>query len=128
MVPSLAVWTSCLSLAAVYAASYRPQKAVEFGLKALESLGFVIQGGNLPRDADKSLSVKKWGLMTDDVVGCWMIPLVLTKLWRLALRLRRSNMPESPIGSALVKTKASMKQMVSSRCDLMAYLPPPNEV
>lgn len=72
-VPRLALWTSCLSLAAVYAASHRPQKAVELGLKALESLGFVIQGGKLPQDANRSLSVKKWGLMTDGVVGCWMI-------------------------------------------------------
>ncbi|KAJ5312810.1 hypothetical protein PENANT_c007G08348 [Penicillium antarcticum] len=73
VVPRLALWKPCLSLAAIFAASHKPKRTVEFGLKALESLGYVIDGGKLPHAAGTPLSVKEWGLMTDGVVGCWMI-------------------------------------------------------
>ncbi|CAG8907154.1 unnamed protein product [Penicillium egyptiacum] len=72
-VPHLALDSPYLSLAAIYASSRKFEKAVEFGLKSLESLGFVIKGGNIPQVSDAPLVVKKWGLMTDGVVPCWMV-------------------------------------------------------
>lgn len=72
-VPHLTLDSAYLSLAAIYASSRKLEKSVEFALKTLESLGFVIKGGNLPRVSNAPLVVKKWGLMNDGVVGCWMI-------------------------------------------------------
>lgn len=72
-VPHLALLSPYLSLAAIYASSQRPGKAVQFGLMSLDSLGFVIKGGNIPHVSNLPLVVQKWGLMTDQVVGCWMI-------------------------------------------------------
>lgn len=71
--PRLALHSPYLSLAAIYASSQNFKKAVQFGLMSLESLGFVIKGGNIPRASDAPLVVQRWGLMTDEVVGCWMI-------------------------------------------------------
>ncbi|OQE24015.1 hypothetical protein PENFLA_c010G09886 [Penicillium flavigenum] len=72
-VPRVALDSPYLSLAAIYASSRNLKKAVEFGLMSLESLGFVIKGGKIPHVSDTPLVVQKWGLMTDGVVGCWMI-------------------------------------------------------
>ncbi|KAJ6139733.1 hypothetical protein N7471_006219 [Penicillium samsonianum] len=72
-VPHLTLDSPYLSLAAIYASSRKLEKSVEFGLKTLESLGFVIEGGNLPHVSNAPLVVKQWGLMNDGVVGCWMI-------------------------------------------------------
>lgn len=72
-VPRLALDSPYLSLAAIYASSQKFEKAVQFGLMSLESLGFVIKGGNIPRVSDAPLVIQRWGLMTDGVVGCWMI-------------------------------------------------------
>lgn len=72
-VPHLTLDSPYLSLAAIYASSRKLEKSVEFGLKTLESLGFVIEGGKLPHVSNTPLVVKKWGLMNDGVVGCWMI-------------------------------------------------------
>ncbi|KAJ6118364.1 hypothetical protein N7471_013831 [Penicillium samsonianum] len=72
-VPRLALDSPYLSLAAIYASSRKLEKAVEFGLMSLESLGFVIKGGSIPHVSDAPLVVQEWGLMTDGVVGCWMI-------------------------------------------------------
>ncbi|RMJ29057.1 hypothetical protein PHISP_00137 [Aspergillus sp. HF37] len=41
--------------------------------RGLESLGYVVDGGTLPRTSSAPLTVKKWGLMADSLVGCWMI-------------------------------------------------------
>jgi hypothetical protein len=72
-VPRLALYSPYLSLAVVYASRRELEKAVEFGLKSLKSLGFVIKGGESPRVSDAPLIVERWGLMTEGVVGCWMI-------------------------------------------------------
>ncbi|PLN80224.1 hypothetical protein BDW42DRAFT_116132 [Aspergillus taichungensis] len=72
-VPRLALVSPYMSLAAIYASSQNFGKAVEFGLMCLESLGFVIKGGNVPHVSDLPLVVQKWGLVTDTVVGCWMM-------------------------------------------------------
>ena len=50
----------------------QPLKAIEFALKALESLGYVIEGGKPPFIPNTTLVIKKWGLMVDSLVGCWM--------------------------------------------------------
>lgn len=71
-VPRLSLWSPYLTLAMVYATHHQPQKAIEFALKTLESLGYVVEGGHLPHALGTPLLVKKWGLMTDGLVGCWM--------------------------------------------------------
>lgn len=71
-VPRLSIWSPYLTLAMICAAHAQPQKAIEFALKALESLGYVVEGGHLPHILGTPLLVKKWGLMTDGLVGCWM--------------------------------------------------------
>lgn len=48
------------------------EKAVNNGVKALESLSFVVEGGTFPRQPGDSLTIKKWGLMRDDVVPLWI--------------------------------------------------------
>jgi hypothetical protein len=72
-VPRLDLNSPYLSLAAIYSSSHKYQKAVKFAIMSLESLGFVIKGADIPHISDAPLVVQKWGLMTDGVVGCWMI-------------------------------------------------------
>lgn len=69
-IPRLELYSPDLSLAIIYASSGKHEKAVEFGIKSLESLGFVIKGGDIPHISDAPLVVERWGLMTDAVVGC----------------------------------------------------------
>jgi hypothetical protein len=57
----------------MYSEQDQPQKAIECGLRALESLGFVIEGGRLPSAQNTPLVVKKWGLIVDLLVNCWML-------------------------------------------------------
>ena len=72
-IPRLALVSPYMSLAAICASSQKYGKAVEFGLMSLESRGFVIKGGDISHVSDLPLVVQKWGLVTDNVVGCWMI-------------------------------------------------------
>lgn len=72
-VPRVAMFAPYQNLAAASASSHQPQKAAIFGLKALESWSYVIDGGESPHISGRPLIVKKWGLMNDAVVGCWMI-------------------------------------------------------
>ncbi|KAJ5611683.1 hypothetical protein N7528_008788 [Penicillium herquei] len=69
-VPHILAWSPYLTLTALWTNSRKFGKAIKFGLKALASLGFVIDGGEI---SDTKLEVKTWGLMTDGVVGCWML-------------------------------------------------------
>ncbi|KAJ5710040.1 hypothetical protein N7493_009632 [Penicillium malachiteum] len=69
-VPHILAWQGYLSLTALWTNSHKFGKAIKFGLKALESLGFIVNGGEI---SDTKLEVKTWGLMTDGVVGCWML-------------------------------------------------------
>ncbi|KAH1539391.1 hypothetical protein KXX61_007222 [Aspergillus fumigatus] len=71
-VPRLGLWRPYWNLAMLYAMHGQPQKTIEFALKTLESLGYVVEGGHLPRISGTPLRVKQWGLMTDSLVGCWM--------------------------------------------------------
>lgn len=72
-VPRLELHSPYLTLAAIYASSHKHEKAVKFGIKSLESLGFVIKGGDIPHIPGAPLVVQKWGLMNDALVGNWMI-------------------------------------------------------
>ncbi|KAJ5097335.1 hypothetical protein N7456_008056 [Penicillium angulare] len=81
-VPRLKQWIAYLLHAKDCAESNKPKEVVKFGLKALESLGYIIEGGNALRasDSENSLLVKTWGLMDDEVVSCWMM---LARAYRL---------------------------------------------
>ncbi|KAL2824205.1 hypothetical protein BDW59DRAFT_180299 [Aspergillus cavernicola] len=71
-VPRFGIWNAYLTLAMLHESRGQSQKAVEFTLKALESLGYIVEGGHLPHKPGTPLRVKKWGLMTDELVRCWM--------------------------------------------------------
>ncbi|KAJ5812101.1 TPR domain protein [Penicillium riverlandense] len=71
-VPRLTLWDPYLGLCGMYSERNQPKKAIECGLKVLESLGYVIDGGNFPLAPKTPLVVKKWGLMLDLLVDCWM--------------------------------------------------------
>jgi hypothetical protein len=77
--PRVMLWDLYIALSRVYAVEHQPEKAINTALKALESLGYVIDGGTLPRELSTPLTVKKWGLMADSLVGCWMI---LSRMYR----------------------------------------------
>lgn len=74
-VPHLGMWDANYALAKMYydPQQNRPDKAIHFTLKALASLGYVIEGGDLPRTVGTPLTVRKWGLMMDNNVKCWML-------------------------------------------------------
>jgi hypothetical protein len=72
-VPRLGIWKAYLSLAEAHAARGVLEKTVEFALKTLESLGYVLEGGGVPHTPGAPLHVMKWGLMMDGLVRCWMI-------------------------------------------------------
>ncbi|KAH0832708.1 hypothetical protein FOPE_01435 [Fonsecaea pedrosoi] len=95
-VPRLSVWDGQLALAKMCLAHRQPLKAVEWGVSALESLGYVIEGGRLPRTIGTPLVVKKWGLMQDHLVECWMVlaraySLVAPDLEVLAIEYARNS-------------------------------------
>ncbi|KAL5046142.1 hypothetical protein BDW71DRAFT_197864 [Aspergillus fruticulosus] len=75
-IPRLAIWSYYRSPSLLYTRENQPRKAIESGLKALESLGYIIQGGQLPHPQNNvnriRLVVRKWGLVADTLVGCWM--------------------------------------------------------
>lgn len=79
--PRLCLWDPALALSCIYEAQKKPLKAIEWGLKALEALGYVIEGGSMSRtSSDAPLVVKKWGLMEDELVGGWI---ALSRAYRL---------------------------------------------
>ncbi|KAL2810626.1 hypothetical protein BJX63DRAFT_444568 [Aspergillus granulosus] len=72
-VPRLGIWKAYLRLAEAHVSRGVLEKTVEFALKTLESLGYVLEGGGIPHTPDAPLHVMKWGLMMDELVRCWMI-------------------------------------------------------
>lgn len=72
-VPRLGIWKAYLGVAEAHAAQGVLAKTVEFALKTLESLGYVLEGGGVPYTPGAPLHVMKWGLMMDGLVRCWMI-------------------------------------------------------
>lgn len=71
-VPRLSMWDPLLALAKLYT-QQRPAKAIDSALGVLASLGYVIEGGNLPRTSHMPIVVKQWGLMEDRLIECWML-------------------------------------------------------
>ncbi|RYP42447.1 hypothetical protein DL768_010328 [Monosporascus sp. mg162] len=79
-VPRLSIWEPQLALAKMYTQQKQPVKAIDSALRALASLGYVIDGGNLPRTTGTPMVVKQWGLMMDYLIDCWML---LSSAYRL---------------------------------------------
>ncbi|KAK2790237.1 hypothetical protein FQN52_005734 [Onygenales sp. PD_12] len=79
-VPRLGLW--CLySVVEIQWLPHNPQKAAEWAVKTLESLGYVIEGAHLPHVPGTSLLVKQWGLMLNTHMEYWM---TLAAAYRLA--------------------------------------------
>ena len=72
-VPRLYVWDLHLGVAQEYMQRTEPAKAIKFALKSLESLGYIIEGGHLPRKISTPIVIKRWGLFVDDSIECWGI-------------------------------------------------------
>lgn len=74
-VPRVCIWKLELQLAERYAERKKHFTAVEYALRALGSLGYVVEGGNLPRssDTDKPLVIKHWGLIFNSLIEGWML-------------------------------------------------------
>ncbi|KAK0732248.1 hypothetical protein B0H67DRAFT_597857 [Lasiosphaeris hirsuta] len=79
--PRLAVSELQLFLARAYEQRMRPVESARQALASLESVGFVIAGGDLTSQpagaavgggAGAVVKVREWGLMVDHVIDCWM--------------------------------------------------------
>lgn len=79
-VPRLGLWEIQFDLVQKYFGCYEYNKVVEWGLKGLESLGYVIHGGEIPCESGTTLKVTQWGLMMPPVLRCWVI---LSRSYRL---------------------------------------------
>ncbi|KAF8850697.1 SET domain-containing protein [Acephala macrosclerotiorum] len=79
-VPQLSIWDPLLALAEMYTEQGNPFKVIDSALRVLASLGYIIDGGNLPRTSRLPMVVKKWGLMMDRLIECWML---LSNAYRL---------------------------------------------
>ncbi|KAL3420667.1 tpr domain protein [Phlyctema vagabunda] len=73
LVPRLHSWELYLGLAQNYMLREQRSKAIDSALKSLASLGYVIQGGSLPRTRSTPMLVRQWGLLQDATVECWML-------------------------------------------------------
>ncbi|TGO08030.1 hypothetical protein BTUL_0230g00120 [Botrytis tulipae] len=71
-VPRLALRESYFRLARVYSQREMAQKSVSTTLRALESIGFVINNASLPALPGKPLEIAKWGLMLPGVIEAWV--------------------------------------------------------
>lgn len=71
-IPRIGMWKAYFTLSTIYAEHNQPQEAVDSAIRALESLGYIIEGGRLPHTPGTPLLVRKWGLMDDGLAGCWM--------------------------------------------------------
>ena len=72
-VPRLSIWDILLALAKMHTQQRQPVKAIDSALRVLASLGYVIDGGNLPRTLGTPMVVKQWGLMNKCLIECWML-------------------------------------------------------
>jgi len=72
-VPRLSIWDPLLVLAELYSYQQQPAKVINCALGVLTSLGYVIDGGNLPRISGMPMVVKIWGLMQSPLITCWML-------------------------------------------------------
>ncbi|RAH47421.1 TPR domain protein [Aspergillus brunneoviolaceus CBS 621.78] len=59
------------------AAENTPRRAIEYAVKGFEALGYVVEGALPPYPSGgggggRRLRVKKWGVVAEGLVGCWM--------------------------------------------------------
>ncbi|OJJ94905.1 hypothetical protein ASPACDRAFT_55527 [Aspergillus aculeatus ATCC 16872] len=72
-VPRLALERGYPLLALLYASLDNPRRAIGFAVKALEALGYVVEGALAPYSSGGGrLRVKGWGAVTEGLVGCWV--------------------------------------------------------
>ena len=71
-VPRLVLREPYARLASIYSEQRNAEKVVAMSLKALESLGFIIKGAQLPLSPVDTFRVEKWGIMMDDVISMWV--------------------------------------------------------
>ncbi|KAH0563178.1 hypothetical protein GP486_002254 [Trichoglossum hirsutum] len=79
-VPRLCLWAPQLVLTELYVRRKQPAKVIDSALAVLAALGYVIEGGSLPRTVGTPMVIKQWGLLEDSLVECW---LHLCKAYRL---------------------------------------------
>ncbi|CZR52531.1 related to TPR domain protein [Phialocephala subalpina] len=72
-VPHLSIWDLQLALTQMYMQQKQPVKVIDSALRVLASLGYVIDGGNLPRASGTPMVVKQWGLMMDRLIERWVL-------------------------------------------------------
>ncbi|KAL4880560.1 TPR domain protein [Aspergillus karnatakaensis] len=72
-VPRYTLWTSYVNYALLWASRNNHAKTIMFAVKALECLGFVIEGAAPPYTPSSRLRVKRWGLIIDETIACWMV-------------------------------------------------------
>lgn len=70
-VPRLQLWDLHLALAQLYMAGREWVKVINSALKSLSSLGYVIDGGSLPRKIGTPLVIKQWGFFVDSTMDSW---------------------------------------------------------
>jgi hypothetical protein len=71
-VPRLVLREPYARLALIYSKQRNAEKVVAMSLKALESLGFIIKGAQLPLSSVETFRVEKWGIMMEDVISMWV--------------------------------------------------------
>ncbi|CAH0004316.1 unnamed protein product [Clonostachys byssicola] len=73
-VPRMNIYNFQVRLAIRYLENNQPDKAVERGLEALGSLGFVIEGAAMPKPgtSNGTILIKQWGVDCD-IFKCWRV-------------------------------------------------------
>jgi hypothetical protein len=71
-VPRLVLREPYARLVSIYSEQRNAEKVAAMSLKALESLGFIIKGAQLPFSPAETFHVEKWGIMMDDVISIWV--------------------------------------------------------
>lgn len=69
-VPRLTLWDPLFAVAEVYMHYGEPIKAINSALGALGALGYIIDGGRMPRASASPLVVRNWGLLNDALIRC----------------------------------------------------------
>lgn len=72
-VPRLGVWDAYFALAQHYFEKSEAARAVDSILKVFASLGYIIEGGSLPHTTAQPIAIKKWGIMVNSLIRCWII-------------------------------------------------------
>ncbi|KAJ5960083.1 uncharacterized protein N7479_007233 [Penicillium vulpinum] len=69
----LGLWEPLTLIAGVYGRRKEWEKAGKAVIRALEGVGFVLEGSGLEGDVEGPFVVKKWGLVMDNLVVAWII-------------------------------------------------------